>query len=187
MADYTQLQADMKAWLWRDEAELIARIPTLIALAHDRNNRNLRIRPMLVRAQFIGNDSRFVPLPGTGSEPSFLEMRSLRIQSVVNNWSDQLIQVSPEALRTGPTNRPESYCIHEEIEFNTPVSADNTLEMLYYAPFDALSDANPTNWPNRSSGTMSGLLCGALGGIPASASCRKPRSARSAIVPKSVR
>jgi len=148
MADYTQLEADIRAWLWRDDAELLNVIPTLIKFAHNRNNRNLRIRPMMYRAETVGPDpaSRFIPLPSEINAPAeFLEMRSLRIKSV-NYDNDQLIQVTPEALRISQNTKPGQYCIHQEIEFDSPVSAEFTIEMTYYGPFPELLTPTSTNW-----------------------------------------
>lgn len=150
MASYEQLVADIQRWSWRSDpadADFTIAIPTLITLGHQRANRSLRLTSMMTRAVNQGDGTRFIPLPGAGTEPDYLEMRSLRI-TVESSKNDQLIQVTPEGLniRAGSGRTASQYCVHREIEFDSEVGDGISIEMVYYTPFLEISSSNPSNW-----------------------------------------
>lgn len=137
--DYNTLIADVGNWLARDD--LAAVIPTFIDLAEDRLADELRIRAMTKRSRAVGNGTRFIELP-----TDYLDMRRLWLVSATPYT---LNQVAPESLQpwnASSPDRPDEYVIHEELEFDNTLSRDQTVEMLYWARFPALTPSNLSNW-----------------------------------------
>lgn len=119
-------------------------IPSMVRLAESAHARDMWLRSMLIRSRALaGNDfqagDRFFPLP-----IDYLGMEGL--WAIKNDESRlRLIQVSPSSLQPGSSSLCE-FIVHQEIEFNSALSDEQVLEMLYYRKFSNLSVTNQTNW-----------------------------------------
>ena len=120
-----------------------ARIATFIQLTEQRMNREIRHWRMEKRAT-ASVTSRYSALPLDFLEPIRMEIegvyRPLRLQSV------HVLQQERNRVQDA-SGIPQLYALTGgEIElFPTPSEAQS-LEMVYFAPITALSDAAPTNW-----------------------------------------
>lgn len=134
MSDYAALQADVADWLVR--SDLSVQIPTFIRLAEGMHARDVRVYSMMQRRRAIGTGERYLAFPD-----NFLEARRLWIVD-----GEKLMQVTPDALEIRSGGLPRTYCTAREIELDSPISDEVTVEMIYYAPFTALSAPTDTNW-----------------------------------------
>ena len=144
MSSYETLLTDLHSYLQRDDLE--PQYATFVRLAEDQHARDVRCRAMTTRVTLPGEGTTSIALP-----EDFLEMRSLSADGEVRQ---QLIQVSPEAL----TNRrdvkpmpagmaqPTYYSILDTLEFDTIVSVEASVSMVYWARLPRLSETNLTNW-----------------------------------------
>ena len=139
--DYSSLQTTIANYLAR--TDLTAQIPDFIRLAETRIRRELRIRQMMKSATTptTGGDAT-VALP-----PDFLEVRDLTIQS---NPVRVISYVSPSVFsrntRSTESGVPIDYTIlATEFRFAPIPDTNYTLEILYYATPDYLSDINTSN------------------------------------------
>ncbi len=139
MTTYATLQTDVGEWLARDD--LTAYIPSFVRLGEARINRELRHWKMLKRSRADGNDTRFLALPTDFIEPK-------RIKLITSPETKPLNIRSPDQLDNANAsgNRAWNVSFHEELEFDVAVGSTSTVEVLYYARLDALSDTNTTNW-----------------------------------------
>lgn len=138
MSNYTQLKTDVQSWLVNDEVAAV--VSSLVTLAEARIRRELRHWKMLKRSQTVGDNSRFLALP-----PDFLAPK--RIKLVTSPETKPLTFRAPDQLDVAnASERAWNVTLHEELEFDYEVADTTTVEILYYAALDALSDANPTNW-----------------------------------------
>jgi hypothetical protein len=142
ISTYSELNTAVANWLDRDD--LTDRIPEFIALCEARFNRLLRIRAMenkqtasTVAAQ------RNLALP-TG----FIQMRNLQINT---SPIVPMQYVTPEIYdrlygSTG-SGTPQMYTIiADEIQLGPIPGSVQTIEMLFYKKFDALTSVAATNW-----------------------------------------
>lgn len=139
MSTYAILQADIASWLARES--LTAQIPSFIRLAEDKMARELRIQPMMRRQRANGNDTQYLSLP-----VNYLDMRRLKLIGGGSGLTD-LEQVSPDALKPRSNGGdPQVFTVHRELEFDAPLALASEVEMVFYAPVEALSDLAPSNW-----------------------------------------
>lgn len=137
MHDYASLKTAITNFLDRDD--LVVYVDDFIDLAEARHKREILMREMLARSQATVG-SRFLSLP-----TRFVKMRTLRL---LTNPLTVLTEVNlheMNRLRSDTNAKPTYYTVHEEIEFDTAPDSAYTAEIIYYASFVPLDDANPTN------------------------------------------
>jgi hypothetical protein len=152
---YSDLKTKVASYLAR--SDLTDQIPDFIRLAELRLNRELRTRQMLKIATTDTSDA-LVGLPS-----DFLEMRDIHL---VTNPIASLDYKTPNAFYKDAyatqSGKPRTYTVLST-EFQLAPSPDSqyTLQMLYYAKPDYLSDTNSSNiWLAN---CPDALLYGALG------------------------
>ena len=141
LTDYSSLKTSVASYLAR--SDLTDQIPDFIRLAEERLARDLRTRKMLVvaRADTTGNDST------VGLPTDFLEMRDMHLRTTP---VQSLTYRSPNAFfagsRTTDSGKPIDYTIlASEIQFAPIPDTAYSVQMLYYAKPQYLSDLNITN------------------------------------------
>ena len=141
LTNYSDLKTTVANYLGR--SDLTNQIPDFISLAEIRLSRELRIRQMLktVTANTTGGDST-VGLPS-----DFLEMRDIYI---VGNPRSSILYQTPSVFsrnaRADDSGKPVFYTMcGMEFEFATMPDTNYTLQMVYYAKPNALSNTNPSN------------------------------------------
>jgi hypothetical protein len=141
LTDYSSLKTSVANYLAR--SDLTTQIPDFIRLAEERLARDLRTRKMLVvaRANTTGGDST------VGLPTDFLEMRDMHLRTTP---VQSLTYYSPNAFyagsRTTDSGQPIDYTIlASEIQFAPIPDTAYSVQMLYYAKPQYLSDTNITN------------------------------------------
>ena len=141
LTDYGSLKTSVANYLAR--SDLTDQIPDFIRLAEERLARDLRTRKMLVvaRADTTASDST------VGLPTDFLEMRDMHLRTTP---VQALTYLSPSAFyagaRTTDLGRPKDYTIlASEIQFAPIPDTAYSIQMLYYAKPQFLSDVNITN------------------------------------------
>ena len=141
ITNYSDLRNQVANYLGR--SDLTAQIPTFISFAEIRLGRELRIRQMLKTstATITGGDST------VGLPPDFLQMRDMFIEG---NPRVVVTYVTPSNFtrdaRATESGQAVYYTIRgQEFEFAPIPEGNQTLQMLYYAKPDALSDSNTSN------------------------------------------
>ena len=141
LTDYSSLKTSVASYLAR--SDLTTQIPDFIRLAEERLARDLRTRKMLVvaRANTTASD------PTVGLPTDFLEMRDMHLRTTP---VQALTYFSPNAFyagaRTTDIGRPKDYTIlASEIQFAPIPDTAYSIQMLYYAKPQFLSDVNITN------------------------------------------
>lgn len=141
ITNYTDLKATVASYLAR--SDLTDTIPDFIRLAEVRLRRELRLRQMLKSATTTttGSDAT-VALPS-----DFLQLRDL---FVVTDPIRDLQYVTPSVFsrngRVREIGLPVYYTIiGSEFKFAPAPDTDYTLEILYYAAPEYLTDLNPSN------------------------------------------
>lgn len=150
MADLTSwkgLQEAVADYLGRDD--MVERIPTFIALAEKRMNRELRLRVMERRseASVLAGQSA-VPLPWRrqpGHWDVFLEMRDLTFADGAGTVN--LIYGPPDTYaRRRAAGRPEWYTIiGRDLFLLPPPAGAGRLYLTYYAEIEPLGEDQPDN------------------------------------------
>jgi hypothetical protein len=140
--DYSDLKQAVEDWL--NKPEIVEAIPTFIALAEARFNRELRVNSMLARST-ASVSSGYVDLPS-----DWLQHSSL-VVTTGNENGDAFLYVSPEEyhdLRNkGITGTARYYTIVGGRIALLPVpSGATTVEGVYYRRIPALSATNQSNW-----------------------------------------
>ena len=142
ISTYSELNTAVANWLDRDD--LTDRIPEFIALCEARFNRLLRIRAMenkqtasTVAAQ------RNLALP-TG----FIQMRNLQINtSPIVPMQYVTPEIYDRLYGSTESGTPQMYTIiADEIQLGPIPGSVQTIEMLFYKKFDALTSVAATNW-----------------------------------------
>jgi len=130
ISNYTELQASVASWLYRDDQ--VANIPDFIALAESSINADLRLREMLTVTTFATDGATVLPAYWL----SF---------AYVKHEDNQLAYMTPEQFRA--TQEPSGVLSSYSIEGNQILvqSGAVTLDIAYYARIPALS-ATPTNF-----------------------------------------
>lgn len=141
LTNYSDLKSAVASYLGR--TDLTAQIPDFIRLAEIRLRRDLRIRQMMKSATTTttGGDAT-VGLPS-----DFLELRNLHI---ITNPIRDLEFVSPAVFyrngRVTESGLPVYYTVMAtEFKFAPVPDGAYTVEMLYYAAPDFMSDSVPSN------------------------------------------
>lgn len=141
LTDYSSLKTSVANYLAR--SDLTTQIPDFIRLAEERLARDLRTRKMLVvaRADTTAGDST------VGLPTDFLEMRDMHLRTTP---VQSLTYYSPNAFyagsRTTDSGKPLDYTIlASEIQFAPIPDTAYSVQMLYYAKPQYLSDTNITN------------------------------------------
>ena len=142
ISNYTELKTAVANWLDRDD--LTDRIPEFIALAEARFNRVLRIRAM---------ESKQTASTVAGQQNLALPARFVQMRNVQINTSPvtPMQYVTPEIFDRlyggSSSGTPKFYTvIANELQLGPKPDSVQTIEMLFYETFPALSDAAPTNW-----------------------------------------
>jgi hypothetical protein len=141
LTDYSSLKTSVANYLAR--SDLTTQIPDFIRLAEERLARDLRTRKMLVvaRANTTAGDST------VGLPTDFLEMRDMHLRTTP---VQSLTYYSPNAFyagsRTTDSGKPLDYTVlASEIQFAPIPDTAYSVQMLYYAKPQYLSDTNITN------------------------------------------
>jgi len=136
---YDELKSAIADWLQRDD--LTAVIPTFIALAEVQLFRTVRHRRMISRATTTV-DEEYEELPA-----DFLEIISAKLDTSPPRVLTSIGILAMEDKKEGDeTNTPEFYAIiGDNLTFYPRPSGSDTLEIIYYAKPDALSDDNASN------------------------------------------
>ena len=142
ISNYSELNTAVANWLDRDD--LTDRIPEFIALAEARFNRLLRIRAMETKqtASTVASQ-RNLALP-----TNFIQMRNLQINTSPITSLEYITPEIYDRLYGGSgTGTPKAYTIlADEIQLGPIPASAQTVEMLFYKRFDALTSSAPTNW-----------------------------------------
>ncbi len=142
ISNYSELNTAVANWLDRDD--LTDRIPEFIALAEARFNRLLRIRAMETKqtASTVA-DQRNLALP-----TNFIQMRNLQINTSPVTSLEYVTPEMYDRLYGGSdTGTPKAYTIlADEIQLGPIPASVQTIEMLFYKKFDALTSSASTNW-----------------------------------------
>lgn len=143
LANYTELKDQLGDWLIRED--LTAVIPTFITLAEEALNKELRVRPMLVRAITVpAADEPRENLPG-----DYLELKAIQFNCDPLYVPEYRTPAWLRAYRRSSANTggvPRFYSIEGgELLFDvTPSEVE--LEILYYQRIPSLNDTTqPTN------------------------------------------
>jgi hypothetical protein len=142
ISNYTELNTAVANWLDRDD--LTDRIPEFIALAEARFNRLLRIRAMEEKqtaSTVVGQ--RNLALPG-----GFIQMRNLQINtSPITPMQYVTPEIYDRLYGSTQEGTPQMYTIiSDELQLGPVPASVQTIEMLFYKKFDALTGVSPTNW-----------------------------------------
>lgn len=142
ISNYSELNTAVANWLDRDD--LTDRIPEFIALAEARFNRLLRIRAMETKqtASTVASQ-RNLALP-----TNFIQMRNLQINTSPITSLEYVTPEMYDRLYGGSdTGTPKAYTIlADEIQLGPIPASVQTIEMLFYKKFDALTSSATTNW-----------------------------------------
>jgi hypothetical protein len=142
ISTYSELNTAVANWLDRDD--LTDRIPEFIALCEARFNRLLRIRAMEYKqtASTVAGQ-RNLALP-TG----FIQMRNLQMNaSPIVPMQYVTPEIYDRLYGSTSTGTPEMYTIiADEMQLGPIPASIQTIEMLFYKKFDALTDVATTNW-----------------------------------------
>lgn len=152
---YDALKAEIQSFLW-DRSDVVAKIPSFIALAESEMRRELRTQQaVLTRPYTVAN--------GIGSLPS--GNRQILSISLDNDGGHiDLDYVTPEqaaAWNFVSPGRPRFYTIEgERIRFSPEPDGTYSGSIVYRGIFDPLDDTNTTNWLLERHPDI--YLCGAL-------------------------
>lgn len=141
LSNYSDLKTQVANYLAR--SDLTSQIPLFITLAELRLSRDIRIRQMLKTstATMTGGDST-VGLPS-----DFLATRDVFIDGTPRITVSYLTPSNfSRDARATDSGKPVFYTLRgQEFEFAPIPDTNYTIQMLYYAKPDALSNTNPSN------------------------------------------
>lgn len=157
---YSNLQADIRAWLARDELS-DAQVQSFISMAEARINRFLSrhgVREMeTVTTLTATQGASTIDLPN-----GFKGLRSLRITG--SGYDYNLEARTPEQmgeLYNSATGKPRFFTVQGSVfQFDRPFDAADSLKCVYLQAIAALSDSNTTNWLTENAQDI--LLFGSL-------------------------
>lgn len=143
LANYSDLKSAAADWINR--ADLTAVIPTFIALAEAKFNRELRLRDMLVRAEAT-TSNEFVAVPA-----DFLENYSLELNMAQIGPQASLAFIGPLEAKVLKANKIVGLVRYYTIidgafELLPAPTGDTDVVLTYYQKIPALSDTQTTNW-----------------------------------------
>lgn len=143
ISTYSELKTAVANWIHRDD--LTSLIPDFISLTEARIARDLRLRRQVTSSTLTATPgTRGITLP-TG----WLEFENV---TLATNPERQLTYVNIEHLdskypQTSYTGVPAVFSIEaNQILLGPTPDDDYTVNILYYAKFDAFSAASDTNW-----------------------------------------
>ena len=159
LASYDDLVAECAYWLV-DRTDLVARIPTFLALTEAQIYRRLRIRAMETAfSQAFLSNSATLTLPSDFKQFKFLYVNSAPdVSELLQKSPDYIYKMYPDPAMTGV---PQYYAITgDTIIFGRPPNSTYTVTGIYYAKLAALSATNQTNWftANASDLLLYGML-----------------------------
>lgn len=136
---YSALKTEVQGYL--EDTDLATEVDTFLALFEAYVKRELRIRSMMKRCQAVlSTTTRYLALPA-----GFRLMHTLRLLTdPVTVMKFVSIDEMNRHIQSA-TGKPELFTVHEEIEFDRISDSAYNAEMLYYADFTGLSDANTSN------------------------------------------
>jgi hypothetical protein len=143
IATYSDLQSAVADWLNRQD--LTAVVPSFIALAEAKFNRELRTRDMLIRSEAI-TTNEFVAVPS-----DFLENYSLELNMTNLAAQQMLAFVGPLEAKLLKANKihnlPRYYTLIDgAFEILPPPTGNCDIILTYYQRIPALSNTTTTNW-----------------------------------------
>lgn len=138
LANYTDLQASVAAWIKR--SDLTAVIPDFIRLTETRLNRDFASRQGELEVTLTGViGSRFIPLPADYKAPVGLYDTTYEPRNEITQVSAAQIEVKTSR------GQPQFWCVDEtNIAFEVPCEQAYPYRFRYVKDY-ALSVANPTN------------------------------------------
>lgn len=140
LSTYSELQAAVKSWIDRNDAD--AKIPDFITLAEAEINSRVRIRQNVTsRTETLTAGTSAITLP-----LDFLEevdpINFTDSSDPITKWSPDDIDLS---LATSPRGRPEGYAIlGTQIVFNRVADQTYSVNLRFYEKWDIAGDL--TNW-----------------------------------------
>jgi hypothetical protein len=156
ISTYSQLKSTLGDWLNRED--LVAVVPSFIALAEAQIERALRVRQMIGRSTAT-IDTQYSAVPS-----DFLETKTFKITSSAPIQPLQFAtieQMDEFDATNSAAQRPTLFTIvGNQIRVHPAPDTSYTAELVYYARLPKLSDSNPTNWLLTSSPDV--YLYGAL-------------------------
>lgn len=139
-ANYAELKASVQAWLVRNDALVVNRIPDFIRLGEERINRKLRVSSMvsLPAPLTIVAGQNWVALPA-----DWLEFK--RIYSAAE---PRIEYMAPDALENlPPCGNASKYTTEgRRLIYGQTVSVDLALTVKYFARIPSLVADEDTNW-----------------------------------------
>jgi len=143
ITNYGTLKTEIADFL--DRTDLTSIIPSFITSAHNKLNRDLRVREMISRATAT-LDTEYSAFPA-----DFLQVRDIRINT---DPVQTLSMITPEQQNQerqthgNSSGRPKYFTIMGSTwqVFPTPDTNTYTAEMAYYAKIPVLSSDSDTNW-----------------------------------------
>jgi len=142
ITNYATLRAAVADWLNR--ADLTDQIPTFIQLAEAGLARDLRVRPMVVRADAT-IDSQYTTLPLDYLEMTTLYLRTSPVTKLQFLTQEEMQLKKSQGYPASGTPRYFSV-VGTSMEVLPAPDTAQTAEMVYYGKTPALSDVNTTNW-----------------------------------------
>ena len=156
LSTYSQRKSTLGDWLNRED--LVAVVPSFIALAEAQIERALRVRQMIGRSTAT-IDTQYSAVPS-----DFLETKTFKIISSAPIQPLQFAtmeQMDDFDATNSAAQRPTLFTIvGNQIRVHPAPDTSYTAELVYYAKLPKLSDSNPTNWLLTSSPDV--YLYGAL-------------------------
>jgi hypothetical protein len=156
LSTYSQLKSTLGDWLNRED--LVAVVPSFIALAEAQIERALRVRQMIGRSTAT-IDTQYSAVPS-----NFLETKTFKITSSAPIQPLQFAtieQMDDFDAANSARQRPTLFTIvGNQIRVHPAPDTSYTAELVYYTKLPKLSDSNPTNWLLTSSPDV--YLYGAL-------------------------
>jgi hypothetical protein len=156
--DYNSLIGAVQDWLL-DRTDLVAKIPTFLALLEAKINRKFRIKAMEASLSLTTTASnRFVTLPS-----DFVE---LKLAYIISSYIQYLDYVTNDFIYTTYINPTATgipcFISRERGNFLLGPTPDTqyTINGTYYVYFENLSTDNPTNWLTENAPDL--LLYGTL-------------------------
>lgn len=143
IATYSDLQSAASDWLNR--ADLTAVVPSFIALAEAKFNRELRTRDMLKRSEAVSTNE-YVAVPA-----DFLEAYNLELNMTGIAAQPPLEFIGPNEAKTLKANKITNQVryftvIDGAFELIPAPQANVDLLLTYYSRIPSLSNTQTTNW-----------------------------------------
>lgn len=156
ISTYSQLKSTIGDWLNR--GDLVAVVPSFIALAESQIERALRVR------QMIGRSVATIDTPYSAVPADFLEPKTFKITSSTPVQPLEFATMEQmddfEASNFGLRKPTYFSVVGNQLRVHPAPDTAYTAELVYYAKLPKLSDSNPTNWLLTSSPDV--YLYGAL-------------------------